>query len=58
MRGLIAAMLCVAALPLLPGCTLGPADPRGGIQSDIDASRDRPASSALPGQRAAARNAR
>jgi hypothetical protein len=54
---MLAVLLFIATIPTLPGCTVAPADPRG-IQSDIDASRDHPASSVLPGQRAAARNPR
>jgi hypothetical protein len=57
MRGILAVLLFVVTMPTLPGCAVAPADPRG-IQSDIDASRDHPASSLLPGQRAAARNVR
>jgi hypothetical protein len=54
---MLAVLLFVATMPVLPGCAVAPTDPRG-IQSDIDASRDQPASSVLPGQRAAARNSR
>jgi hypothetical protein len=54
MSRLTCALLALATLPLLPGC-IASSNPQGGIQSDIKASRDRPASSAIPGQRAAER---
>jgi hypothetical protein len=58
MRLIFASLLAILAASSLSACVGAYADPRDGIQSDIDATLGQPATSIDPGTRASGRMTR